>query len=148
MLFRSAEAFKTWSRTSDAERKAACHAIGKAFEQHAEELARLLTLEQGKPLNGLGSRFELGGAQAWTHYTAELELPVETLQDIEKAKIELHRKPIGVVGSITPWNWPLMIAVWHIIPAVRTGNTVVIKPSPYTPLSTIRMVEKIGRAHV
>ncbi len=134
-------AFKTWSQTSDADRKAACHAIGMALEQHADELARLLTLEQGKPLNGMGSRFELGGAQAWTHFTAELELPVETLQDNAKAHIELHRKPIGVVGSITPWNWPLMIAVWHIIPAVRTGNTVVIKPSPYTPLSTIRMVE-------
>ena len=56
----------------------------------------------------------------------------------------MHRKPIGVVGSITPWNWPVMIACWHIIPAIRTGNTVVIKPSPLTPLSTIRLVEIIN----
>ena len=55
--------------------------------------------------------------------------------------MELHRKPLGVVGSITPWNWPVMIAVWHILPAIRTGNTVVIKPSPHTPLSTVRLVE-------
>jgi acyl-CoA reductase-like NAD-dependent aldehyde dehydrogenase len=58
--------------------------------------------------------------------------------------VELHRKPLGVVGSITPWNFPVLIAVWHIVPAVRTGNTVVIKPSPYTPLSTIRLVELLN----
>ncbi|MGO4840833.1 aldehyde dehydrogenase family protein, partial [Rhizobiaceae sp. 2RAB30] len=97
--------------------------------------------EQGKPLNGLGSRFELGGAQAWTNHTADLELPMEVLQDNNEGRVELHRKAIGVVGSITPWNWPVLIACWHIIPAVRTGNTVVIKPSPNTPLSTIRLVE-------
>lgn len=101
----------------------------------------MLTQEQGKPLNGLGSRFELGGAQAWAAYTASLSLPVKTLQDNEQGRVDLHRKPLGVVGSITPWNWPVMIAVWHILPAVRTGNTVVIKPSPFTPLSTIRLVE-------
>lgn len=134
-------AFATWSAASDEDRKAACHAIGAKIADHAEELARLLTLEQGKPLNGLGSRFELGGAQAWTHYTADLDLPMEVLQDNNEGRIELHRKAIGVVGSITPWNWPVMIACWHIIPAVRTGNTVVIKPSPNTPLSTIRLVE-------
>jgi acyl-CoA reductase-like NAD-dependent aldehyde dehydrogenase len=63
------------------------------------------------------------------------------IQDNNEGRVELHRKPIGVVGSITPWNWPMLIAVWHILPAVRTGNTVVIKPSPNTPLSTIRLVE-------
>ena len=59
----------------------------------------------------------------------------------EGKRIELHRKPLGVVGSITPWNWPLMIAVWHIMPALRAGNAVVIKPSPFTPLSTLRLVQ-------
>lgn len=134
-------AFKSWSTTSDAERSAACHAVGAVLEKHADELARLLTAEQGKPLNGMGSRFELGGAAAWAHYTADLKLPVETLQDDAAARIELRRKPIGVVASITPWNWPLMIAIWHIIPAIRAGNTVVNKPSPLTPLSTIRLAE-------
>ncbi|PCI47906.1 MAG: aldehyde dehydrogenase [Alphaproteobacteria bacterium] len=138
------DAFKGWSVVSDADRKAACHAIGKLLEEHAEELARLLTEEQGKPLNGVGSRFELGGCQAWTHFTADLELPVEVIQDNDEGHVELHRKPLGVVGSITPWNWPLMIAIWHVIPAIRTGNTVVIKPSPFTPLSTLRMIELIS----
>jgi acyl-CoA reductase-like NAD-dependent aldehyde dehydrogenase len=137
----AARAFKTWSATPDAERQAACHAIAAKIEAHAEELARLITAEQGKQLNGLGSRFEAGGTVAWTHATADLQLPVEVIQDNEGGRIELHRKPIGVIGSITPWNWPMLIGSWHIIPAVRTGNTVVIKPSPYTPLSTLRMVE-------
>lgn len=138
-------AFETWSKTDDATRQRACIAIADALRDNAEELAQLLTLEQGKPLNGMGSRFELGGAEAWARHTASLELPVKVLQDDNQGRIELHRKPIGVVGSITPWNWPLMIAIWHIVPAIRTGNTVVIKPSPFTPLSTIRMVELLNQ---
>ncbi|QWG24125.1 aldehyde dehydrogenase family protein [Bradyrhizobium sediminis] len=137
-------AFRTWRMEPDAVRAEACRKIAATIDAHAEELAHLLTLEQGKPLNGLGSRFELGGAVAWTRYTAELALPVEVLQENEAGRVELHRKPIGVVGAITPWNWPVMIACWHIIPAVRTGNTVIIKPSPQTPLSTIRLVELIN----
>jgi acyl-CoA reductase-like NAD-dependent aldehyde dehydrogenase len=135
------QAFVSWSQTPDAELRAACEAVTAKIGEHAEELARLLTLEQGKPLNGLGSRWEIGGAQAWAAHTASLSLPVKLLQDDNTGRVELHRKPIGVVGSITPWNFPVMIAVWHILPALRTGNTVVIKPSPHTPLSTLRLVE-------
>ena len=134
-------AFEKWQWKSSSELADACRAIAAKIEENSEDLARLLTLEQGKPLNGLGSRFEIGGAVAWTRHTAEIELPVEVLQDTPEGRVELHRKPIGVVGSITPWNWPVMIACWHIIPAIRAGNTVVIKPSPQTPLSTIRLVE-------
>jgi acyl-CoA reductase-like NAD-dependent aldehyde dehydrogenase len=137
-------AFSGWAATSSTERADAVAAIAARIEENAEDLARLLTLEQGKPLGGLGSRFEIGGAVAWTRYTASLDLPVEVLQDTTEGRVELHRKPIGVVASITPWNWPVMIACWHIMPAIRTGNTVVIKPSPLTPLSTIRMVEIIN----
>lgn len=135
------KAFASWSKTPDAERRKLCHAAADKIREHAEELARLLTQEQGKPLNGMGSRFELGGVQAWTHYTADIAVPVKVLQDNNEGRIELHRKPIGVVGSITPWNWPLIIATWHVIPAIAVGNTVVNKPSPYTPLSTLRMIE-------
>ena len=134
-------AFETWSKKTDAELAAACEAVAAKIGEHAEELALLLPREQGKPLNGLGSRFELGGAQAWAGYTAGLSLPMKVLQDNNEGRIEMYRNPVGVVGSITPWNWPVMIAVWHILPAVRTGNTVVIKPSPHTPLSTLRLVE-------
>ena len=137
----AAAAFAGWAHTADAERQALCNKVADIVEANSDELAMLLTLEQGKPLGGLGSRFELGGAVAWTRATAALSLPVEVLQDTPEGRVELHRKPIGVVASITPWNWPVMIACWHMIPAIRAGNTVVIKPSSLTPLSTIRMVE-------
>lgn len=133
-------AFPAWAALPDDQRQAACAALAGRLGERAEEIARVLTQEQGKPLNGLGSRFEMGGAQAWAGYTASLSLPVKVLQDDNTGRIELHRKPIGVVGSITPWNWPVMIAIWHILPALRAGNTVVIKPSPFTPLSTLMAV--------
>ena len=134
-------AFGKWRDVPEARRQAACLKIAAKIEKNAEELARLLTAEQGKPLNGLGSRWEIGGAVAWTRYTASLSLPVKVLQDNAEGRVELHRKPIGVVGSITPWNFPVLIAIWHVVPAVLSGNTVVCKPSPYTPLSTLRLVE-------
>ncbi|NRA88437.1 MAG: aldehyde dehydrogenase family protein, partial [Rhizobiales bacterium] len=69
-------AFITFSKTSDETRQNYCNAIAEKLGEHADELAKILTQEQGKPLNGLGSRWELGGAQAWTGYTASLSLPV------------------------------------------------------------------------
>jgi acyl-CoA reductase-like NAD-dependent aldehyde dehydrogenase len=135
------QAFPSWSQTADSERSRLIHAIGDALGENSEELAGLLTLEQGKPLGGfagLGAGFEMGGVGAWCHATADLELPVEVIQDNDDARIEVHRKPLGVVGSITPWNYPLLIAIWHVIPALRSGNTVVLKPSEYTPLTTLR----------
>ncbi|MDQ7776842.1 MAG: aldehyde dehydrogenase family protein [Paracoccus aminovorans] len=129
-----------WAALPDADRARACAAVAQVLTDHAEELARLLTQEQGKPLNGLGSRWEMGGAAAWAGYTAGLSLPEE---DISPG-VRLIRKPIGVIGSITPWNFPALIAVWHILPALRAGNAVVIKPSPLTPLATLRMVALAG----
>ena len=140
-------AFPSWSVTADSERARLVHAIGEALEANGEELSRLLTLEQGKPLGGfagLGAGFELGGTVAWCHATAELTLPVDVVQDNDEARIEVHRKPLGVVGSITPWNYPLLIAIWHVMPALRSGNTVVLKPSEYTPLTTLRAAEIIN----
>ena len=137
-------AFVTWSKEPEARRKQACLDIVGVLQAHAGELARLLTLEQGKPLKGMGSEFELGACMAWAGAQASFDLPVKILEDTPQSRVEIHRRPLGVVGSITPWNWPLMIAIWHVVPAIRTGNTVVIKPSPYTPLGTLRMVELIN----
>jgi acyl-CoA reductase-like NAD-dependent aldehyde dehydrogenase len=139
-------AFAGWRRSTDAQRQAACRDIAAIISDNARELALLLTEEQGKPLKGLGSEFELGGCSAWAQYTASLGVPVKVIEDSPVRRIEQHREPMGVVGSITPWNWPLLIAIWHIVPAVRTGNTVVIKPSPFTPLGTLRMIELIAAA--
>lgn len=140
------DAFTTWRRSSDQDRAAACGTMAQVVTDNAEELALLLTKEQGKPLNGMGSRFELGGCAGWAGYTGSIGLSDKVIEDSEQSNIVMHREPLGVVGSITPWNWPLMIAIWHIAPGVRTGNTVVIKPSPYTPLSTLRMIQLISEA--
>ena len=140
------KAFASWSQTSWSERQDALMKVAGILEQHSEELATILTEEQGKPVTVMGgSLFEMGGAVAWARATASMELPVEVLQDDDQARIELHRKPLGVVGSITPWNYPVMIAIWHVVPAILTGNTVVLKPSPMTPLATIRMVELVNQ---
>jgi acyl-CoA reductase-like NAD-dependent aldehyde dehydrogenase len=133
-------AFPLWAALTDAERAAKLMAIADVVEKHHQELSELVTREQGKTQSGPGANLEVGGAVAWTRVTAGLALPEETIQDDATGKIVVRRKPIGVVGSITPWNWPLLIAVWHIMPALRVGCTVVIKPSPFTPLSTLRLV--------
>ncbi len=137
-------AFPGWAATPDGERRRLLHALGDALEAHMPELMELVTRETGKPLAGLagiGAGMEVGGAVAWTHATADLDLPVELIQDDATARVEVHRKPLGVVASVTPWNWPLLIAVWHVIPALRAGNTVVLKPSEYAPLAALRFVE-------
>lgn len=140
------KAFKTWSKTSDQTRVHALNAMADFVEANADELSQLLTQEQGKPLNGLGSRFEIEGCIGWLRATAGMSLPVKTLEDSDEREALLLRKPVGVVASITPWNWPLMIAIWHLAPAIRTGCTVVIKPASNTPLSTLRMVEILNEA--
>ncbi|WP_428036647.1 aldehyde dehydrogenase family protein [Amphritea sp.] len=134
--------YESWQHSSDAERKKLLHDIADRIEANAAELAQIIVEEQGKPL--FLAQMEVGGAVAWTRATAELEMPVDILEDSDTKRVEVHRKPLGVVGSITPWNWPLMIAVWHIMPAIRSGNTVVSKPSGLTPLNTIRLVEIIN----
>ena len=136
------KAFITWQKTSHEDRKVMLHKIADKIEEHAAELAEIITSEQGKP-QAL-AQMEVGGAVAWTRYTADLEIPVEVIEDSPNKRIELHRKPLGVVGSILPWNWPLMIAVWHIMPALRSGNTIVVKPSSMTPFNTMRLVELIN----
>ncbi|SCY00605.1 aldehyde dehydrogenase family protein [Pseudomonas sp. NFACC37-1] len=136
-------AFVEWRYSSHEDRRQRLLSIAADIEQDAESLARLIVLEQGKPLELAFS--EVMGAVAWTRYAAEQQIPVELVEQTPSQRIELHRKPLGVVASITPWNWPFMIAVWHIMPALRAGNCVISKPSSLTPLSTLRLVEIIAR---
>lgn len=111
-----------------------------AIDASAEELARLLSREQGKPLNGPNARFEVGACSLWLRSAATTPLEPEVLVDTEDAHAELHYRAAGVVGAINPWNWPMMIAIWQIGPSLRMGNTVVVKPSEYTPLSVLALV--------
>ncbi|WP_116473602.1 aldehyde dehydrogenase family protein [Zobellella maritima] len=137
------QAFRVWRDSTHQERSNLLNEIADTMATHEEELARLITLEQGKPLTL--ARFEVQGAIAWTRYTAGLDLPVSVLEQSPQRRVELQRKPLGVVASIPPWNWPLLICIWHIMPAVRAGNAVVCKPSSLTPLTTLRLFELINK---
>lgn len=137
---------KDWAATPDAERSAALHAAADAIEAHAEELAQLLSREQGKPLNGPNARFEVGACAAWLRANADFPLEPEVVIDDGETYAEVRYRPLGVVGAIGPWNWPMMISVWQLAPSLRMGNTVVIKPSSYTPLSVLALVDVINSA--
>jgi acyl-CoA reductase-like NAD-dependent aldehyde dehydrogenase len=131
-------AFPAWSRDFAARRKC-LNDIAGALMQPPEGLARTLTMEQGKPLDKAAQEVML--TSMWCGYTASLEIPAEVLVDNDAGHIEIRRKPLGVVAAITPWNYPLMLAMWKIAPALLAGNTVVLKPSPYTPMSTLMLGE-------
>lgn len=130
-------AFKTWSVLTYDQRQKYLDDYADALEVHREELARLLTLEQGKPLKS-GAQPEVDQAISWIRQIAARRIPVEILEDTDSHIVELHHTPLGVVGAITPWNFPVLLALWKVAPALLTGNTMVIKPSPFTPLTTLR----------
>jgi phenylacetaldehyde dehydrogenase len=136
---RARRAQPAWAALSDDERCAALSRAADAIEESAEALALVLSREQGKPLNGPNARFEVGACVAWLRATAATPLPVETVVDDGETYAELQYRPIGLVGAITPWNWPMMIAIWQIAPALRMGNAVVAKPSEYTTLSGLAL---------
>ncbi|MEW1821633.1 aldehyde dehydrogenase family protein [Arthrobacter sp. NPDC080031] len=140
----AAAAQPAWAALGHDARSAALLKAADAVERSAEELARLLSREQGKPLNGPNARFEVGACAAWLRATATTPLDPETVVDDGETRAELHYRPIGVVGAIGPWNWPMMITTWQIAPALRMGNTVVVKPSEYTPLSVLALTAVIN----
>ena len=133
-----------WEALGHEQRSALLVRAADAVDANVEPLARLLSREQGKPLNGPNARFEVGACSAWLRVTASLELEPETLVDDGATHAELHYKAVGVVGAIGPWNWPLMIGVWQLAPSLRMGNTVVVKPSEYTPLSVLALLSVIN----
>ncbi|KNC17830.1 aldehyde dehydrogenase [Arthrobacter sp. RIT-PI-e] len=135
-----------WAARGHAERSALLVAAADALDANAAALAELLSREQGKPLNGPNARFEVGACAAWLRATAGLELEPEILVEENGSTAELHYRPLGVVGAIGPWNWPMMISVWQLAPALRMGNTVVMKPSEYTPLSVLALVKVLHLA--
>jgi len=132
----AAETFETWRRDESSRRQLLLN-CAEALTRQAAELAELLTREQGKPLPKAAG--EIAGAAKWFTYTAGLEIPIDVALDNDRVRVEVRRRPHGVVAAITPWNYPVSLAVWKIAPALLAGNTVVLKPSPYTPLTTLRM---------
>ena len=134
-----------WDALGHDERRALMNKAADAIAANSEALAHLLSREQGKPLNGPNARFEVGGAEGWLRAAAAFDLEAEVLVDDGTTYAEMHYRPFGVVGAIGPWNWPMMISVWQLAPALRMGNTVVMKPSEYTPLSVLALAHIINQ---
>jgi len=146
MIARAREAQRAWAARPAAERAALLHAAAGRVAEVEAELADAVSREQGKPLNGIGARVEVGAVQGWFHANADLDLPAEVLVDDAENHSELIYKPVGLVGAIGPWNWPLMIMAWQVAPALKMGNAVIVKPSEYTPLSVQALVSVLNEA--
>ncbi|WGD37451.1 aldehyde dehydrogenase family protein [Lysinibacter sp. HNR] len=142
---RATSAQISWAALSDEKRRNYLHRAADAVEESAEALAELLSREQGKPLNGPNARFEVGACAVWLRSAADTELPVEVLVDDGESYAEMHYRPIGVVGAIAPWNWPMMIAIWQIAPSLRMGNTVITKPAETTTLSGLALASVLNQ---
>lgn len=136
------KAFPVWSERSIQDRREVIVEMADRLLAHIDEMKHLLTSEQGKP--HLDAEREVMGAAAWLKGAASLDLPREVLQDGPERRVETLRVPIGVVGAISPWNFPLVLAMLKIGPALLAGNSLVLKPSPFTPLSTLRFAELVS----
>lgn len=132
-------AFPDWSRQSYAYRRQCLGKLADALEERQGEFARLLTREQGKPLTEAG--YEVFGGIALLRWHAENELPLEVVHDREDGIYVEQRTPLGVVAGIAPWNFPLVLIIGKIAPALNVGNTIVAKPAPSTPLTTALLGE-------
>ena len=130
-------AFPAWRATAVADRRAAIGRMAQILTDNAATLAELLTLEQGKPVGQ--SRDEISRAATQSIGMAAIVIADELLEDNAQRRIELKYFPLGVVGIITPWNAPINLAAGPLVAALYTGNTVVLKPSPYTPLCTLKI---------
>lgn len=128
-------AFRGWSQTPQAERGAYLLRLADAVAERLEEFALLLTREQGKPLGQARNEINVGIASL--RYFAALTIAPVTLRETETDLIIEHRTPLGVVAAITPWNFPFSLLMVKLAPALSAGNTVVAKPAPTTPLTTL-----------
>jgi acyl-CoA reductase-like NAD-dependent aldehyde dehydrogenase len=129
--------FQIWKNTPIEERRAKLGEIADIIEANSEDLARILTQEQGKPLeDAMG---EIMGASMFFRYFQTLDLPVEVLEDSDTQRVEIHRNPLGVVGAIIPWNFPVILLAFKLPAALLGGNSIIIKPAPTTPLSALHL---------
>ncbi|MFJ9562815.1 aldehyde dehydrogenase family protein [Streptomyces fuscichromogenes] len=135
-------AFPGWAALPIDERRTYLRAVADVVEANSATLAHLVTEEQGKPL--AEARREVGGMVAFFRYGAGLELPERTITDPQGRLAEVRRLPLGPVAAVIPWNFPLLTIAFKIPSALLAGNTVVIKPAPTTPLSTLRFAELVA----
>ncbi|HEU4326048.1 MAG TPA: aldehyde dehydrogenase family protein [Roseiflexaceae bacterium] len=136
------EAFKSWRKTTAHDKAALLHEVARQIRERTEELATLMTREGGKPL--LENRDELSWSAACFDYYAELQRNTRgrVIPSVESSQLAMVLKePYGVVAAIVPWNYPVLLMSWKVAPALAAGNTVVIKPSEMTPLTTLLFAE-------
>ena len=132
-------AFPAWAHTPIAERRAMLLKLADALSARIDEFARLLTQEQGKPLSE--STAEIAYTEAFVRHLAMLELEARLIEDGESRRVVMRRRPLGVVGAIIPWNFPVLIVAFKLPMALLAGNTIVVKPAPTTPLTTLLLGE-------
>ena len=136
-------AYPGWSRATPGERSAALLALADRMEARAEEYARVETAQSGKPIK-LTTEFDVPGSIDNVRFFAGA---ARVLNGMAQAEYDgthtssIRREPIGVVGSIAPWNYPLQMAMWKVLPAVAAGNTIVLKPAEITPLTSLMVAE-------
>jgi acyl-CoA reductase-like NAD-dependent aldehyde dehydrogenase len=137
-------AFPAWRDLSYNDRAECIRGFCDSLKQHQDELARLLTMEQGKPISQ--AKDEITRAATQSEGLTKIPIAPQVIEDSDQRRIELHWVPLGVAGIITPWNAPINLAAGPLVSALYTGNCVVLKPSPYTPLCTLKLGE-IAREH-
>lgn len=136
---RSRQAFKTWRKSSQDERRALLVRMGEMLEDNLEDLGRLLAMEVGRPL--AAAKAEVATTGAWMKKFANIEVPVTVIEENDQRRVERRHVPLGVVAAIPPWNFPVRLAMGKVAHALLTGNTVILKPSPMTPLTALRIAE-------
>ncbi len=130
-----------WPRMTALERSQFLNKIADAIDAHAEELAELETLNGGKPLRE--TNYDIAdAAYCFRYYAGLITKPSGQSIDVPAPSVTtVVREPIGVCGQIVPWNYPLLMAAWKLAPALAAGNTCVLKPSEFTPLTAVRLAE-------
>ena len=132
-------AYRTWRGTAPEQRNAALKQAAAVLLENADPLMRLLTSEQGKPHDE--ANFEIFAAAHWLMSLAEIDIPTEVNEETVERRSETRHVPLGVAAGLAPWNFPLGLAFWKIAPALKAGNAMIIKPSPFTPLTTLKVGE-------
>jgi len=129
-----------WAALTWAKRREYITAYADALDANKENIITLLTIEQGKPRHSMAT-VEVDYAIYWVREVAKRVLEDEVIEDTPDHIVKVVRTPVGVVGAITPWNFPILLGLWKLAPCLVTGNTLVMKPSPFTPLGTLRFGE-------
>ena len=146
---RAFEPGSPWRTISRRDRARVLHGIGAVVREHADELATLITLENGKLWREARDDDQPDTADIFDYYAGWTDKLYGEVSPVEGDALNLvTRDPIGVCALIVPWNFPLLLAAWKIAPALAMGNTVVVKPSPFTPLSLCRFVELVHEAEL